>query len=268
MLGGPGCYQTWCLLCRCLVHGGNGQPPLLASTEAKKYMTWWATCRLAVYPEYVAKAGLWLDGGSGRASVAAATLRLADAHGLARASAWSPGLAGSEREPRVHAPGQGAGPLAREPSAGPSGAERDMEARRASGAAASSSSGGTGAVLQQGRRHRANPGINPGRNPSIHPAQPPLRPSAGSWAVVMARDGLLVGAARPPARPDVAALLAAVLDCGHELSEGEIDRLFSARGADFDAVCAAAGTPCSRFSSPGKAAALTTPGSCHLARLK
>ncbi|KAK9832553.1 hypothetical protein WJX81_008558 [Elliptochloris bilobata] len=71
-------------------------------------------------------------------------------------------------------------------------------------------------------------------------ASPPLRPAAGSWAVAMGEDGLLVGAARPPADLAIQSLLAAVVDRGHELSEREVEQLFAARGADFDAVCSAA----------------------------
>ncbi len=80
----------------------------------------------------------------------------------------------------------------------------------------------------------------------LSPAQAPLRPGAGSWAVAMGEDGLLVGAARPAPAPDLARLLRAVLDVGHELSEADIVRLFAARGADFDAVCTAAGAPAAR----------------------
>jgi len=83
--------------------------------------------RLAAYPGYIAEAGRWLDGAGGRGSVAAAALRLADADGLARASAWSPGLAGAEPAPASFgAAGAGgaahaAAPSVAGPSAGPQG---------------------------------------------------------------------------------------------------------------------------------------------------
>ena len=53
-------------------------------------------CRLTVYPEVVKAADRWLDSSAGRSSPFAATLRLADGSGYARASPWSPGMASSE----------------------------------------------------------------------------------------------------------------------------------------------------------------------------
>lgn len=55
-------------------------------------------CRLTVYPETVKAADRWLDSSAGRSSPLAATVRLADASGLARSSPWCPGL-NSEEEP-------------------------------------------------------------------------------------------------------------------------------------------------------------------------
>jgi hypothetical protein len=46
---------------------------------------------------------------------------------------------------------------------------------------------------------------------------------------------------KPPARQRTLDILSSVLDDGHELSEDEMVELFTARGADFDAVCSAAG---------------------------
>ncbi len=51
-------------------------------------------CRLTVYPEVVLDIHKWTDSSKGRYSPAAATLRLADSHGLVRGSSWCPGLLG------------------------------------------------------------------------------------------------------------------------------------------------------------------------------
>lgn len=45
-------------------------------------------------------------------------------------------------------------------------------------------------------------------------------------------------------------LLRAVLDDGYELTETKMELLFSARGADFDAVCNAAGAKTLDLQSP------------------
>ena len=306
--------------------------------------------RLAAYPGYIAEAGRWLDGAGGRGSVAAAALRLADADGLARASAWSPGLAGAEPAPASFgAAGAGgaahaAAPSVAGPSAGPQGSPgqpgsdwgrpavlprpvgasgvraaetgtgilglaggseqggSDALAQPAAAAAGAGDARGAVAAAPGGDRqmhpaptsagtwgdaeaqaaaaHQARAGADAQRprggapsalrdwqsaarsqeaagaadaaahavgiDPGLSPAQAPLRPGAGSWAVAMGEDGLLVGAARPAPAPDLSRLLRAVLDGGHELSEADIVRLFAARGADFDAVCAAAGAPAAR----------------------
>ena len=254
--------------------------------------------RLAVYPEYVAKPGRWLDGGGGRASVAAATLRLADSRCLARGSQWSPGLAGADsaghaqhsapaamgqREGSREAPN---GPGARSVSLGvthsrhsdgvrlgadgkgvgaaygyrqasisvaqPLPAAQPPDARSHPDASSSCESAhlpqrmlagspGTAEARSMPHAGAAAEPQSPTHAPSIAPAQPPLRPAAGSWAVAVGVDGLLVGAVRPPADRGLGRLLAAVVQRGHELSEPEIVGLFDARGADFDAVCSAAG---------------------------
>ena len=253
--------------------------------------------RLAVYPEYVAEPGRWLDGGGGCASVAAATLRLADSPGLARGSQWSPGLAGADSAPnnfqrstlaangqmegfreapdgpgsssgslglarssrsegvRLGADGRGLGTASNDrqasaaaaqpvPAAQPADARPDPYAspscNRALPLRGLAGSPGTAEARIVPRAGAAEP-QSPSHTLSSAPAQPPLRPTAGSWAVAVGVDGLLVGAARPPADPGLGRLLAAVVERGHELSEPEIVRLFDARGADFDAVCSAAG---------------------------
>lgn len=56
-------------------------------------------------------------------------------------------------------------------------------------------------------------------------------------------DGLLDGSEPPLPDKGIQQLLQKVLDEQHELTEDEIVTLFDARGADFQAVCAAAGAP-------------------------
>ena len=253
--------------------------------------------RLAVYPEYVAEPGRWLDGGGGRASVTAVTLRLADSHGLARGSQWSPGLAGADSAPgpvqhsalaragqregfreapnglgtrsvssgiafstgsegvRLEADARGlsvshsqrhASAAKPVPAAQPADARPNPNASPSCGSAPLLLQGLAGSPGTTEARSMPHAGAaadpqSPSHTPSIAPAQPPLRPAAGSWAVAVGVDGLLVGAMRPPANPGLGRLLAAVVERGHELSEAEIVRLFDARGADFDAVCLAAG---------------------------
>lgn len=70
-----------------------------------------------------------------------------------------------------------------------------------------------------------------------------LRSHGKSWAARVGEDGLLDVSQRPAASRQVAELLDKVVHQGHELVEDEIVYLFKARGADFDAVCAAAGRP-------------------------
>ena len=73
------------------------------------------------------------------------------------------------------------------------------------------------------------------------------RPKSGAryWGVAVGEDGLLVGARAPAARQDIQQLLRRVLEDGHELTEDDMVTLFAARGADFHAVCSAAGATAS-----------------------
>jgi FO synthase len=168
--------------------------------------------RLPVYPTHLRPdtAAEWLDGAAGRASPLAAALRQADAHGLARCSFWYAGVKDEAGE------AEGAGSVA--PAA--------VIERAASGAAASTS------IPEQ----------HTGSRSSVPP------PRRRSWRVELGPDGVLKGCARPAhggdpgtASPQTSALLEAVLSpTGHELSEAEMEALFAARGADFDAVCSAA----------------------------
>ena len=79
-----------------------------------------------------------------------------------------------------------------------------------------------------------------------HRSTPIPRPKLGtkSWGVRLGQDGLLDVADKPPARQRTLELLSSVLDAGHELDEAQMVELFDARGADFDAVCSAAGKFC------------------------
>ncbi|KAK9805644.1 hypothetical protein WJX72_009860 [[Myrmecia] bisecta] len=62
----------------------------------------------------------------------------------------------------------------------------------------------------------------------------------GTWRVAVGADGLLEGCPGPEASPRVLALLHRVQHQQHQLTEDEIASLFSARGADFRAICHAA----------------------------
>ena len=58
----------------------------------------------------------------------------------------------------------------------------------------------------------------------------------------MATDGTLEECSvRAPVQAHISELLERVMGGSHELSEEDIVQLFEARGADFDAVCSAAG---------------------------
>jgi hypothetical protein len=52
--------------------------------------------------------------------------------------------------------------------------------------------------------------------------------------VAIGTDGLMSGCERPAASPEVARLVARILDGGSPLEEPEIVALFHARGADFE----------------------------------
>ncbi|KAK9903357.1 hypothetical protein WJX75_003703 [Coccomyxa subellipsoidea] len=71
---------------------------------------------------------------------------------------------------------------------------------------------------------------------------PRVKKGERKWQVELGANGLLRGCNGPTTSIEVEDLLLQVLDNGHELSEDEITALFSARGADFDAVCRAADT--------------------------
>eukprot|EP00873_Tetraselmis_striata_P042166 jgi/Tetstr1/462430/TSEL_007428.t1 len=80
----------------------------------------------------------------------------------------------------------------------------------------------------------------PQRKKETLPAPGGLRRGAG-WTVETGADGLLLGCGGVEAVSAwVRETIAAVEGTGHALTEGEMARLFTVRGADFDAVCAAA----------------------------
>ena len=144
---------------------------------------------------------MWLDASVGRASVAAAVLRLADAEGLARGSMWFAGAAeaGSE-EPQAS------------PSSSPDSAmHRDQETAEAP------------AALQQ-QAQQPQLGLRSSM-PAVRRRSP-----RRSWRVAVAEDGLLKGCPGPQqASLEVQHLLASVLEQQHELSEAEIELLFSGK---------------------------------------
>ena len=174
--------------------------------------------RLPVYPRYLqhqqlqvqgAQSGgavqqpTWLDGAAGPASPLAAALRLADADGLARGSAW---FAGALEEGRGTPSQEGIG-------------GRDQQTAAAPAA---------GQQVSQREQRSSVPKVR-------------LRSAERSWRVAVGVDGLLEGCAGPGhASPRVRQLLVGVLEQQRELGAAEIELLFAARGADFEAVRAAA----------------------------
>lgn len=81
--------------------------------------------------------------------------------------------------------------------------------------------------------------------PGVKSSTPLPRPKVGrkAWGVEVTEKGLLRGSQAPQAQAGVLQLLERVMAGGGELTEDEIVYLFGARGADFDAVCSAAGQP-------------------------
>lgn len=159
--------------------------------------------RLPLYPAYLQHQQLlpakappgaqparaWLDA-SGRDSPMAAALRLADAEGLGRGSTWYAGAAEQE------------------------GAQQTAAAP----AAAAQEGPGPGGVRSRGRQELR----------SSMPA--PRRRAAGSWRIAVGGDGLLEGCARPQqVAPDVQQLLSGVLEGRLELSEADMELLFSGK---------------------------------------
>ena len=219
-----------------------------------------------MYPAFLEDAERWLDGEGGARSVRGAALRAADAAGLARGSAWSPGSNAAEREGSpeadAHAPAGANKPSADADvqSAADMQSARDMQSAAAAEpessagadqhalAARSSTASGHGdpSVVQleslEGRRTGATQQGGGGPDPkgaTRRSSPAPRQPAAGrAWSVAVGPDGILSGCPQPAASLEIARLLASVLCDGHELSESEMMTIFRARGADFQ-VCRA-----------------------------
>lgn len=137
---------------------------------------------------------LWLDAASGRDSPLAATLRLADAEGLARGSTWFAGAA--------EGAGEGGAPSAVELSLGvPSGSgEPGHSTQQAPGRGQQNTAAGPALAQQQDA---------PGAARQLRSSLPAVRrrSAARAWRVAVAEDGLLEGCpgpeeASPEVRPD------------------------------------------------------------------
>ncbi|KAK3274878.1 hypothetical protein CYMTET_16962 [Cymbomonas tetramitiformis] len=164
--------------------------------------------RLPVYPRYAsgAAADSWLD-----PRVAARVRRDMDSHGLVRGTTWCPGV----KEP----PQQ-------EPSGTPSLPPRNS----ADGKAAPETSPRQGAARQPVARYSLQVGED---------GLVVLTPGQGA-AQSGVRRGSRAGAVSADVEDILSRVRAAAESGGVELSEGELVRLFAARGADLAAVCCAA----------------------------
>ena len=178
--------------------------------------------RLPVYPRYLHAQQLvtrhkraaahgegeqvWLDRAAGRGSPAAATLRLADADGLARGSTW---FAGAVED-------GGAGEASEVGEA----RQADTTSGDAPGRAQQHAAPPAAAQQQQQQQQQLKSSI-----PRIR-----RRGAERSWHVAMADDGLLQGCPGPDhVSADVQQLLAAVLEQQHELGDEEIEVLLTGK---------------------------------------
>lgn len=169
--------------------------------------------RLPVYPRYLQQhqllpssslqqqpegQQLWLDATAGRDSPTAAVLRCADAEGLARGSTW---FAGATEDAAEAPAAAGAGDSTRDQQhAAPPAPDQQQQA-------------------QHGELKSSMPRVRR-RNPQR------------SWWVAVAGDGLLEGSLGPQqVSARVEGLLRGVLEEGHELSEADIEFLFSGKPA-------------------------------------
>lgn len=128
----------------------------------------------------------WLDARAGRESPAAATLRLADAEGLARGSTWFAGAAEEVGE------GNAAGVEAPAP-AGSTDGEPGNSAQHAPGRGEQNTAAGP-ALQQQGQGQQGAAGQLRSSIPAVR-----RRSAARSWRVAVAEDGLLEGCPGPEA---------------------------------------------------------------------
>ncbi|GBF97862.1 hypothetical protein Rsub_11212 [Raphidocelis subcapitata] len=223
--------------------------------------------RLPVYPRYLLhpEPGRWLAAGGGASSIGGRARAAADGDGLLRGSRWFAGAADAETKA-----GDGDGAAARPRGEGGSGGAAPSGAAALSGAAAS-------AAPPAGRPASPAPRTRPGAGWSIAvgpsgtlegaaaPAEPQPEVAAllerilsGASAGASGREPGAPAAPRGRAPPrGAAATLAAAraaaapaeaahatpseaARAGVELSEAEVALLLRARGADFDAVVAAA----------------------------
>ncbi len=183
--------------------------------------------RLPVYPSYLEDDERWLDGTGGADSVRAATLRSADASGLARGSGWCPGSSVGEREGR----GMAVTLPAPQPSPGATqDAAHQSAASAADGGTAGNGSNAAAHAISPQQAGAAREQHGPGEGRTLIPGG---RRRRQPWRVEVTEEGLLRGCPQPAPSLRIAGLLAAVLDGGHELSEAEMVLLFAARGADF-----------------------------------
>ncbi|GAB4814256.1 hypothetical protein N2152v2_001302 [Parachlorella kessleri] len=220
--------------------------------------------RLPVYPFFALRHSQWMDGSAGAASPAAAALRLMDSQGLARGSAWCPGLAeeGAEGDPEQQQQQQGQvqqqGMAATDHEGSPpSAARRDGSSPgvaragggplRGLGAGNDHGGGGNGGGRDSSGNTASSGGAGRPGQRAHHPPQqrssmPAVRRRAGQqeWKVVVGEDGLLEGCALPAPSRRIQQLLEGVLEGSRELGQGDIELLFRARGGDFAAVCIAA----------------------------
>lgn len=176
--------------------------------------------RLPVYPRYLQQQQLqpagkslqqqgerqreWLHGTAGRDSPLAATLRLADAEGLARGSTWYAGAADS-----VPADGESS---AAQVSDSTEQQQEEEEAGRDQQHAAPPAAG-----QQQHAQQQLKSSV-----PRVR-----RRSAARTWRVALGQDGLLEGCPGPQqVSAEVQHLLHAVLEGGHELDEADMELLF------------------------------------------
>ena len=180
--------------------------------------------RLPVYPAYLREQQLlpsarpgqqreqaqpWLDGAAGRDSVAAAVLRLADGDGLARGSTWFAGAAeggDDEQQEQQQVDPSGSGSARNQQNAAPPQAAQQQQ--------------------QQQQQQNTPRGQLRSSTPAVR-----RRGADRTWRVAVGEDGLLEGCEGPAEpSPRVQRLLAAVLEGGHELGEGEMQALFAGAG--------------------------------------
>lgn len=165
----------------------------------------------------------WLHTGSGRHGVSAAVWRASDSSGYVRGTEWCPGMT----EHDASDAGRSASSVN----------NIDSSSTRSAWKVDSGDLGQLPTMTQVAKE--ADMTTTASHPTGIHSSIPAIRrPDAVRlWRVSMDVDGCVTGFARPPASHSIAALLQGVLQDKLELGENDIAMLFTARGADFDAVC-------------------------------